>query len=157
MVSDARIADWVASFVAQPCTNHPTMLLAAAKSDTSALVADICDRFAVKVGVRLLPLLPEHERIACEVDANLRFDTEASVAKASKMLSLYASHGVHKERIVVKLAPSWESVQAWRLLSAQDVQCNLALVQHRSYQSYSKQLQAFVNKALELPGSVAFE
>jgi hypothetical protein len=178
MVSDARIADWIASFASQPCTNHPTMLLAATKSDNfrqdlkqavkeaselaaknddSVLITDICDRFAVKVGVRLLPLLPEHERIACEVDASLRFDTEASVAKASKMLSLYASHGIHKDRIVVKLAPSWESVQASRLLSSQDVQCNLSVVQHRNYQSYGKQLQTSIKKILELPAGVAFE
>lgn len=159
------------SFAVEQCPNSPSLLLAAVKMpnfrpdlkraareakeiasgcDEAALVAEICDRFAMKVGARLLQVLPEQECLALEIDPNLCFDTEASVAKASKILKLYAAHGIQKDRIIVRLAPSWESIQARNLLEAKNVHCNMTLVQNAAYEKDAKQLRVFIKKALKL-------
>jgi len=159
------------SFAVEQCLNTPSFLLAAVKMqnfrpdlkqaareakaaalgrDTAALLAEICFRFSVKVGARMFQVLPEQERLAVEVDADLCFDTEASVARAFQILTWYAAHGIQKDRIVVRMAPSWESIQACKLLEAKSVQCDMNLVQNGASVKDGSQLQVFIKKILKL-------
>lgn len=136
----------------EDCTTNPSLLLQAARmekfqvvlqeaasdaraaaskagvTDKEALITDVCDRFAVKVGVKLLEMLPANGRVSTEVDANLSFDTEASIAKAHKIIALYEAEGVSKERILVKMASTWESIQACRVLEKEGIHCNMTLL-----------------------------
>merc|ERR1712178_226224 len=109
IVADTGDFDAIRAFAPEDCTTNPSLLLAAAKmpkfladleqaakeakaetgnGNVEALVSDICDRFAVKVGLRLLELLPKEGRVSTEVDAELSFDTEATIAKAHQLIKL---------------------------------------------------------------------
>lgn len=165
--SGTEHGDASASFTAEECVNDPSLLLAAAKMgcfrydlkqaateakelDAEAVIGEICERFALKVGVRLLELRPEQDCIAMQVDSDLRFDTEASVAKASKILNMYAAEGIPKERIMIKLAPSWEAIQACKLLESRNICCDMSLLQHQNSEKDTKQLRSFIRKVLKL-------
>lgn len=88
-----------------------------------ALITDICERFAVKLGVKLLGQLPEDCRLSVEIDADSCLDVGASIDKARQILRLYAAHGVGKDCIQLKFPSSWECVQACKALEAQGVCC----------------------------------
>lgn len=158
-------------FTGEECINSSSLLLAAAKMecfrydlkqaameakelassvDSEAQMGQICVRFAVKVGARLLQLRPEHGRITMQVDPASCFDTEASVAKACEILNMYAGENISKEQIVIKLAPSWESMQACKLLEARGICCDMSLLQHQNSEKDSKQLASYVRKVLKL-------
>ncbi|XP_030758127.1 probable transaldolase [Sitophilus oryzae] len=85
------------------------------------------DYLCVLFGVEILKIVPG--RVSTEVDARLSFDTAASVAKALKIIKLYAEQGIKKERILIKLASTWEGIQAAKILESQHgVHCNLTLL-----------------------------
>lgn len=149
VVADTGDFDAIKSASPEDCTTNPSLLLAAAKmekfqvllheSATEAkkndpalagedLITDVCDRFAVKVGVKLLELLPPQGRVSTEVDADLSFDKEASLAKAHKIIELYKAQGIKKERILVKLGSTWESIQACKQLEQEGIHCNMTLL-----------------------------
>jgi len=92
-------------------------------NDEEALITDVCERFAVKLGVKLLEEIPEQRRLSVEIGAEFCLDVGASIDKAYKILALFSDHGVAKERIQLKFASSWESVQACKALEAQGVCC----------------------------------
>lgn len=87
---------------------------------------DASDKLAVNIGCEILKLIPG--RISTEVDARLSFDTEASIAKARKLIALYADAGVGKERILIKLAATWEGIRAAEVLEQEGINCNLTLL-----------------------------
>ncbi len=87
---------------------------------------DASDKLAVNIGCEILKLIPG--RISTEVDARLSFDTEASIAKARKLIALYANAGVGKERILIKLAATWEGIRAAEVLEQEGINCNLTLL-----------------------------
>merc|ERR1712178_470433 len=149
IVADTGDFDAIKAFAPEDCTTNPSLLLAAAKmpkfladleqaakeakaetgtDDVEALVSEVCDRFAVKVGLRLLELLPKEGRVSTEVDAELSFDTDATIAKAHQLIKLYAAHGISKDRILIKLASTWESIQACKVLEEQGIKCNMTLL-----------------------------
>ncbi|XP_060524886.1 transaldolase [Cylas formicarius] len=85
------------------------------------------DILCVLFGVEILKIVPG--RVSTEVDARLSFDKDASVAKALKIIELYAEHGISKDRILIKLASTWEGIQAAKILeSKHGVHCNLTLL-----------------------------
>ncbi|KAH9525255.1 Transaldolase [Bulinus truncatus] len=85
------------------------------------------DKVCVDFGVEILKIIPG--RVSTEVDARLSFDTEAMVEKAQKLIKLYEDAGIDKERILIKLASTWEGVQAARILEAQfGIHCNMTLI-----------------------------
>ncbi|KAI8791532.1 transaldolase [Biomphalaria glabrata] len=85
------------------------------------------DKVCVNFGVEILKIIPG--RVSTEVDARLSFDTEAMVEKAQKLIKLYEDAGIDKERILIKLASTWEGVQAARILEAQfGIHCNMTLI-----------------------------
>jgi transaldolase len=149
VVADTGDFDAIKSCAPEDCTTNPSLLLAAAKMEKflgllheaaaeakkndpalagEDLITDVCDRFAVKVGVKLLELLPPQGRVSTEVDADLSFDMEASLAKAHKIIDLYKAHGIKKERILVKLGSTWESIQACKQLEQEGIHCNMTLL-----------------------------
>jgi transaldolase len=84
------------------------------------------DRLAVAFGLEILKVVPG--RVSTEVDARLSFDTAGSIAKARQLIALYAEQGIARERILIKLASTWEGIQAARHLQAEGIQCNLTLL-----------------------------
>lgn len=84
------------------------------------------DRLAVNLGTELTKLVPG--RVSTEVDIRLSYDTEGSVERARRIISMYEEKGVSKDRILIKLAGTWESIQAARILEKEGIQCNITLV-----------------------------
>lgn len=84
------------------------------------------DRLAVNLGKELVGLVPG--RVSTEVDIRLSYDTQGSVERARSIIEMYASLGVAKDRILIKLAGTWEGIQAARILEAEGIQCNITLV-----------------------------
>lgn len=91
-----------------------------------ARVADACERLAVAIGSEILGIIPG--RISTEVDARLSFDTAATIAKARKIINLYAKKGIGRERVLIKIAATWEGIQAARTLEQEGIHCNLTLL-----------------------------
>lgn len=85
------------------------------------------DMLCVRFGIEILKIVPG--RVSTEVDARLSFDTEASVQKARKIIQLYAENGIDKERILIKLASTWEGIRAAEILESKyGIHCNLTLL-----------------------------
>lgn len=96
--------------------------------DTKQQLNLACDKFAVDVGTAISKLIPG--RISTEVDARLSFDTQATIDKAQHLVALYQENGITTERILIKIASTWEGIQAARELEKQGIQCNLTLLFH---------------------------
>lgn len=110
-------------------------LLAAAASYAKNKTADQAeqisiagDKFAVDVGTAISKLVPG--RVSTEVDARLSFDTAATIAKAHQLVALYQENGIGKDKILIKIASTWEGIQAARQLEQEGIQCNLTLLFH---------------------------
>lgn len=123
------------------CTTNPSILLKALQSpDFEELVAKeiesgrktgatplaIADALTLGVGSVLTTLVPG--RVSTEVDANLSFDTEASIAKARAIIAGYEARGITRDRILIKLASTWEGIRATEVLEGEGIQCNLTLL-----------------------------
>ena len=118
-------------------TTNPSLLLKAAalpefadefrslKASQDA-IADKVDRFAVSVGSRINQVIPGV--ISTEVDARLSFDTEATIAKAEKLIGLYADTGIGEDRVLIKVAATWEGIRAAEVLEQRGIHCNATLI-----------------------------
>ncbi len=89
-------------------------------------IGDVTDRVAVNFGAELTKIVPG--RVSTEVDADLSFDTERTVAKAKKLIGLYKERGIGHDRILIKVASTWEGMQAVRQLQAEGIDCNMTLI-----------------------------
>jgi transaldolase len=89
-------------------------------------IADKVDRFAVSVGAQINQLIPGV--ISTEVDARLSFDTHATIAKAEKLIGLYADAGIGAERVLIKVAATWEGIRAAEVLEQRGIHCNATLI-----------------------------
>ena len=118
-------------------TTNPSLLLKAAELTEFAdevgslrasqdAVADKVDRFAVSVGSRIKQVIPGV--ISTEVDARLSFDTEATIAKAEKLIGLYAEAGIGEDRVLIKVAATWEGIRAAEVLEQRGIHCNATLI-----------------------------
>jgi transaldolase len=87
---------------------------------------NICDYLAVAIGKEILSAVPG--RISTEVDSRLSFDTDATVARALKIIDLYRQQGISKDRVLIKIASTWEGIQAGKQLEEQGINCNLTLL-----------------------------
>lgn len=143
IVADTGDIEAIAKFQPQDATTNPSLLLkavslpqfadvigtaigAAQGANDEERVADASDRLAVAIGSEIVKLIKG--RISTEVDARLSFDLDASVAKAQRLVELYAANGVPRERILIKLAATWEGIQAAERLEAQGINTNLTLL-----------------------------
>ncbi|MGL5031083.1 MAG: transaldolase [Aeromonas sp.] len=98
----------------------------AQSQDKAQQIIDAADKLAVNIGLEVLKIVPG--RISTEVDARLSFDTAASIAKARKLIHLYQEAGIRCDRILIKLAATWEGIRAAQVLEKEGIQCNLTLL-----------------------------
>ncbi|PHI29519.1 transaldolase [Budvicia aquatica] len=129
----------------QDATTNPSLILNAAQlpeyrkliddaiawaksqsSDRAQQVIDASDKLAVNIGLEILKLIPG--RISTEVDARLSYDTEASIVKAKRLIKLYNDVGISNERILIKLASTWQGIRAAAELEKEGINCNLTLL-----------------------------
>ncbi len=89
-------------------------------------IHDALDKLAVDVGLEVLKIVPG--RISTEVDARLSFDTHATLAKARKLIRLYNDAGIGNERVLIKIASTWEGIRAGEILEHEGIHCNLTLM-----------------------------
>lgn len=94
--------------------------------DATQQIEDAGDMLAVSIGKEIVDIVPG--RISTEVDARLSFDTQGSIAKAKKLIGLYEQAGVSKERVLIKLASTWEGIRAAEQLEQEGINCNLTLL-----------------------------
>ncbi|EHQ57497.1 transaldolase [gamma proteobacterium HIMB55] len=133
VVADTGDIDAIAKLKPVDATTNPSLLLKAAglsrfEADVTALKgnANAADEFAVRVGSQIVALVPGV--ISTEVDARLSFDTQATIAKAEKLIELYDNAGVSSDRVLIKIASTWEGIQAAAELEKRGIHCNLTLL-----------------------------
>ncbi|MDG1986161.1 MAG: transaldolase [Planctomycetota bacterium] len=141
VVADTGDFESIKTFQPRDATTNPSLLLkAAAMPEYADLVDrtldgvrkndgdidDALDGLAVAFGREILEIVPG--RVSTEVDARLSFDTAATVAKAKQLISLYEAAGVDRDRILIKIASTWEGIEAARLLREEGIRCNLTLL-----------------------------
>ncbi|HHW7508191.1 TPA: transaldolase [Mannheimia haemolytica] len=95
-------------------------------SDKAQQLVDAEDKLAVNIGLEILKLVPG--RISTEVDARFSYDTEKTIAKARKLISLYNAAGVSNDRILIKIASTWQGIRAAEVLEKEGINCNLTLL-----------------------------
>ncbi|PNY79725.1 transaldolase [Deinococcus koreensis] len=136
VVADTGDLDAIRKYQPQDCTTNPSLILKAAelpayaealrKAQQLGDVEAAIDGLTVGIGTELTRIVPGY--VSTEVDARLSFDADAMIAKARHLIALYGEQGVGRERILIKLATTWEGVQAARVLEAEGIRCNLTLV-----------------------------
>jgi transaldolase len=145
IVADTGDIDAIAQHRPEDATTNPSLLLKAAASpryaplldeaiawargrsnDRTRQLTDALDKLAVNAGVEILKLVPN--RVSTEADARLSFDTVATVAKARRLIELYAAAGIGPERVLIKIASTWEGIRAGQLLEREGIHCNLTLM-----------------------------
>lgn len=145
IVADTGDIDAIAQHRPEDATTNPSLLLKAAASASYAPLVDeavawaraqsdhpeqrlidTLDKLAVNAGVEILKLVPG--RVSTEVDARLSFDTAGSVAKARRLIALYVAAGIGPERVLIKIASTWEGIRAGEILEREGIHCNLTLL-----------------------------
>ncbi len=139
VVADTGEFEAIKSFAPEDATTNPSLLLKvaqlddyrylidqAAKQITTKDIANLSDQLAVNVGLEILKVIPG--RVSTEVDAHLSFDTQATIDRAHSIISKYEAAGIDKSRILIKIASTWEGIQAARQLEQEGIQCNLTLL-----------------------------
>ena len=141
VVSDTGDMESIRAYKPTDATTNPSLILKASEmpgyarlvdeaitwgGKQKASVGQVTDRIAVNFGSELTKIVPG--RVSTEVDADLSFDTDGMVAKAKSFIALYKERGISHEHILIKLASTWEGVQAAKRLQAEGIDCNMTLV-----------------------------
>ncbi len=139
VVADTGNFRELAQFAPRDATTNPSLILKAVQQPAYApLLAEtvaahkrkaldaIIDQVLVRFGLEILKVVPG--RVSTEVDARLSFDTAASVARAHRLIALYEAAGIGRERVLIKVASTWEGIQAARILEHEGIHCNLTLL-----------------------------
>ena len=139
VVADTGDFHQLAQFQPQDATTNPSLILKAVQKPEyaplmRATVAqfkgkpldEIMDRILVRFGCEILNTIPG--RVSTEVDARLSFDTEATVTRAERLIELYQAAGIHTERVLIKMAATWEGIEAARILEQRGIHTNLTLL-----------------------------
>jgi len=95
-------------------------------TDKSVQLSKSLDKLAVNFGLKILEIVPG--RVSTEVDARLSFDTDATILKAKELIALYETAGISRERILIKIASTWEGIRAAEVLEKEGIRCNLTLL-----------------------------
>lgn len=139
VVADTGDFETMRAYRPTDATTNPSLILKAVQQDAyrplldrvlrdhpSAGLVEQVDRLLVAFGREILDIVPG--RVSTEVDARLSFDTQASIERARQIVALYESAGIGRERVLIKLASTWEGIQAARALEAEGIHCNLTLL-----------------------------
>lgn len=145
IVADTGDLNAIQQFRPLDATTNPSLITAAAQQPESreliedayaqakkegyeldALVERTIDILTVKLGVEILNIV--EGRVSTEVDAALSYNTEETIAKAKELLALYKEYGIDQDRILIKIASTWEGIQAAKVLEAEGIHCNLTLL-----------------------------
>ncbi len=139
VVADSGDFRHLAQYAPRDATTNPSLILKAVqKPDYAPLLHEtvaahrgeprdaIVDEVLVRFGLEILKIVPG--RVSTEVDARLSFDCAASVAKAHRLIAIYEASGIARERILIKLASTWEGIQAARVLQREGIACNMTLL-----------------------------
>ena len=145
VVADTGDFEAMKAYKPQDATTNPSLILAASqKSEYKSLVDQaiaehkssplsgaakveaVMDRLVVLFGLEILKIVPG--RVSTEVDARLSFDTEANITKARHLIGLYEKAGISRERILIKIASTWEGIKAAEVLQKEGINCNLTLL-----------------------------
>ncbi len=102
------------------------LLLEAIQENPQANTAQTLDHLLIKFGLRILEIVPG--RVSTEVDARLSFDTAATVERARQLIQLYQAAGIERERVLIKIASTWEGIEAAKILEAEGIKCNMTLL-----------------------------
>ena len=145
LVADTGDIEAIRKYTPQDATTNPSLLLKAVGlphyqnqlqqaqdyaitegGDSQTQLENATDKLAVLIGQEILNIVPG--RVSTEVDARLSFDTNASVEKARKLINMYEQGGIDRKRILIKLASTWEGIQAGAQLEKEGINCNLTLL-----------------------------
>jgi transaldolase len=139
VVADTGDFNAMRAYKPQDATTNPSLILKAVqKPEYQTLLAEVIaqhrgksisevtDHLLVKFGQEILQVVPG--RVSTEVDARLSFDTQGTVAKAHQLIDLYATQGIDKNRVLIKIAATWEGIRAAEKLEGQGIHCNLTLL-----------------------------
>ena len=145
VVADTGDFEAMKEFKPQDATTNPSLILAAATKPQYAHIVDevvaqrknsgltggqqiedIIDHVLVAFGLEILKIVPG--RVSTETDARLSFDTEGAIAKGRQLIELYKAAGIPKERILIKIASTWEGIKAAEVLEKEGIHCNLTLL-----------------------------
>ncbi|SON52662.1 transaldolase [Vibrio tapetis] len=145
VVADTGDIEAIDAFQPQDATTNPSLVLKAAEmpqydhliqdaitwakqqsTQRDQQVIDAADKLAVNIGLEILKTVPG--KISTEVDARLSFDKESSLSKARKLIAMYNHAGIENDRILIKLASTWEGIQAAKVLEQEGINCNLTLL-----------------------------
>ena len=148
VVADTGDIDAIRKFKPRDATTNPSLILAAAKNPNyiklidqslensnklfpnkfskKEFITEAIDQVSVTFGKEILKIITG--RVSTEVDARLSFDTQATVEKARKIINLYKEHGISKDRVLIKIASTWEGIKAAEILEKEGIKCNLTLL-----------------------------
>ena len=148
VVADTGDLDAIKKFKPRDATTNPSLILSAAKNPNylklidqalensknkfednfkkDELVKEAIDQVSVLFGKEILSLISG--RVSTEVDARLSFDTQATVEKARKLINYYQNYGIDKNRVLIKIASTWEGIKAAEILEQEGIHCNLTLL-----------------------------
>lgn len=139
VVADTGDFEGMKQFQPTDATTNPSLILKAAKLPAyepllkeclrhrgSLSITDLTDELLVSFGIEILKIVPG--RVSTEVDARLSFDTAATVERARSLIKRYESRGIQRSRVLIKIASTWEGIEAARILQAEGISCNLTLL-----------------------------
>jgi len=139
VVADTGDFQSIKQFTPQDATTNPSLILKAVqkpeykpllekavKDHPTLSTGDIIDRVLVAFGMEILKIIPG--RVSTEVDAALSFDTAATVAKGRELIALYEEAGAGRERVLIKIASTWEGIRAAEILQKEGIRCNMTLL-----------------------------
>ncbi|HHF4283909.1 TPA: transaldolase [Haemophilus influenzae] len=145
VVADTGDIDAIKKYQPQDATTNPSLILSASalpqyaslideavayakaqSNDKAQQLIDAEDKLAVNIGLEILKIVPG--RISTEVDARLSYNTQATVEKARKLIALYNAAGISNDRILIKIASTWQGIRAAEILEKESINCNLTLL-----------------------------
>lgn len=139
VVADTGNFQQLAEFKPRDATTNPSLILKAVQQPAyrpllvqaaqqwqAKPMDELVDRLLVKFGCEILSVVPG--RVSTEVDARLSFDTEATVVRAERLIALYQAAGIHTDRVLIKIAATWEGIEAARKLEQRGIRTNLTLL-----------------------------
>ena len=145
VVADTGDIDAIKKYQPQDATTNPSLILSASalpqyaplideaityakaqSADKAQQLIDAGDKLEVNIGLEIIKIVPG--RISTEVDARLSYDTQATVEKARKLIALYNAAGISNDRILIKIASTWQGIRAAEILEKEGINCNLTLL-----------------------------